>query len=94
MPKDKAKDNKKLSKEGFRFSPIDFLGRSCHIELEGNTSLNLEGSKGVLEYSTECIRVSVENFIVSVSGSSLCLKCISPSALTITGSILNIGFSD
>lgn len=86
MPKEK--------KESFKFSPMDFLGKKCHIELDGNTTATLEGSKGVLEYSTECIRVSVENFIVSFEGRSLALKCISPTALTIQGSILNISFSD
>lgn len=91
MPKEKAKEGRK---ESFKFSPMDFLGKKCHIELDGNTLLTLEGSKGVLEYSTECIRVAVDNFIVSLEGKHLTLKCISPTALTIQGSILNISFSD
>lgn len=91
MPKEKAKDGKK---ESFKFSPVDFLSKKCHIELDGNSTATLEGSKGVLEYSTECIRISVESFIVSFEGKKLTLKCISPTALTIEGSILNIGFSD
>lgn len=85
------KENKK---EGFKFSPMDFLSKKCHIELDGNTSAILEGSKGVLEYSTECIRVLVETYVVSFKGSSLTLKCISPTALTIEGSILSVSFSD
>ena len=91
MPKEKAKEGRK---EIFKFSPMDFLSKKCHIELDGNTTATLEGSKGVLEYSTDCIRVSVDNFIVSFEGRQLTLKCISPTALTIQGSILNIGFSD
>ncbi len=91
MPKDKVKEQRK---ESFRFSPMDFLSKKCHIELDGNSSVTLEGSKGVLEYSTDCIRISVENYIVSFSGKNLTLKCISPTALTINGSILNVNFSD
>lgn len=91
MPKGKAKESRK---ESFKFSPMDFISKKCHIELDGNSIATLEGSKGVLEYSTECIRVSVESFIVSFEGKHLTLKCISPTALTIQGSILNIGFSD
>lgn len=91
MSKDKFKE---IKKESFRFTPMDFLSKRCHIELDGNTTAVLEGSKGVLEYSTECIRVSVESFIVSFEGRNLTLKCISPTALTIHGSILNINFSD
>lgn len=99
MPKENANEKAKIKdketrKEGFRFSPLDFLKGKCHIELDGNTTAILEGSKGVLEYSTECIRVSVESFIVSFEGKNLTLKCISPTSLTIHGSILNIGFSD
>lgn len=91
MPKEKAKEQRK---ESFKFSPMDFLSKKCHIELDGNSSVTLEGSKGVLEYSTECIRISVENYIVSFCGKNLTLKCISPTALTINGSILNVNFSD
>ncbi len=91
MPKEKPRDK---GKESFRFSPMDFLSKKCHIELDGNNTAVLEGSKGVLEYSTECIRISVESFIVSFQGKNLTLKCISPTALTIHGSILNINFSD
>lgn len=87
MPRENKKDS-------FRFTPIDFLSKKCHIELDGNTTAVLEGSKGVLEYSTSCIRVSVENFIISFKGRDLTLKCISPTALTIQGSLLNISFSD
>ncbi len=91
MPKEKTRDR---GKESFRFSPMDFLSKKCHIELDGNNTAMLEGSKGVLEYSTECIRVAVENFIISFQGRNLTLKCISPTALTIHGSIINVSFSD
>lgn len=91
MPKEEQVKNKK---ESFRFSPKDFLKSKCHIELDSNTSAIIEGSRGVLEYSTECIRVATVGFVVSFEGRGLTLTCISPTALTIKGSILNIEFSD
>lgn len=91
MPKDKAQEKKK---ESLFFSPMDFLKSKLHIELDGNNTVVLEGSKGVLEYSEECIRISADSYVVSFEGRGLTLKCISPSALTIKGYILNIGFSD
>lgn len=91
MPKEKAQEKKK---ESLFFSSMDFLKNKCHIELDGNTTAVLEGSKGVLEYSEQCIRVSVDSYIVSFEGRGLTLKCISPTALTIKGSILNVSFSD
>ena len=91
MQKEKAQE---MRKEKFFYSPMDFLKSKCHIEIEGNNTVVLEGSKGVLEYSEECIRISVDAYIVSFEGRGLTLKCISPTALTIKGSILNISFSD
>lgn len=91
MPKERSHEARK---DGFRFTPLDFLYQKPHIELEGNTTAVLEGSQGVLEYSENCIRVSLKDFIVSFEGRGLKLKCISPTALTIQGSILNIRFSD
>lgn len=94
MSKEKSADNRIRSKESFRFSPMDFLGKRCHMEIDGNKSVVFEGSKGVLEYSDKCIRISADSFIVSFEGANLALKCISPTALTIEGSILSISFSD
>lgn len=91
MPKEKSQEK---WKEKLFYSPMDFLKNKCHIELEGNNTVVLEGSKGVLEYSEECIRISVESYIVSFEGRGLTLKCISPTALTIKGCVLNISFSD
>ncbi len=91
MPKEKSQEKRK---EKLFYSPMDFLKNKCHIELEGNNTVVLEGSKGVLEYSEECIRISVESYIVSFEGRGLNLKCISPTALTIKGCVLNISFSD
>lgn len=94
MSKDKFDEKANPAKEGFRFRAMDFLGKKSHIELESNNLAIIEGSKGVLEYSTECIRISLEEFVVSFMGRGLLLKCISPTSLTVQGSILNISFSD
>lgn len=63
------------------------------IELSGNREAVLEGSRGVLEYSPELIRVNTAGMIVSVSGRGLDLRCISPSSLIIGGFITGIGFT-
>ena len=53
----------------------------------------MEGSKGVLEYSAERIRVNTADMIITFSGRELDLKCISDSALIIDGFITDIGFN-
>ena len=49
--------------------------------------------KGVLEYSTETVRVNTQGMIVSVSGRELNLRCISDSALIIDGFITAVTFT-
>lgn len=66
-------------------------GAPC-MELSGNREAVLEGSRGVLEYSPETIRVNTEGMIVSFFGRDLDLRCISPSAMIIGGCITKIEF--
>ena len=67
------------------------LSAPC-IELSGNRELLIEGSKGVLEYSTELIRVNTVGIVITVSGRGLNLRCISESALVIDGFITSLAF--
>lgn len=68
------------------------FGCPC-FELSGNRELLIEGSRGVLEYSSDIIRVNTLQMIVSVSGHGLNLKCISDSALMIDGFITCLEFT-
>lgn len=63
------------------------------IEFSGNREVLIEGSKGVLEYSPECVRVNTSGMIVSFTGRELNLRCISPSALIIDGFITAAEFT-
>ena len=94
MSKEKSQEPKAMNMSSIRFRAMDFLGKTSHIEIKGNTLVNLEGSKGVLEYTSECIRIAADCFVVSISGRNLTLKCLSPISLTIEGFITNISFSD
>ena len=63
------------------------------IELSGNRELLIEGSKGVLEYAAESVRINTGGMIVNVAGRDLNLRCISDSALIIDGFILSLSFT-
>jgi sporulation protein YqfC len=67
-------------------------GAPC-IELSGNREAVIEGSKGVLEYSTECVRVNTGGMVVTLSGRELDLRCISSSSLIIRGFITGLEFA-
>ena len=58
----------------------------------GNEEVVIEGSKGVLEYSEELIRVNTKIGIVCFFGRRLNLKCISSSELIINGFMTKIEF--
>ena len=84
---------KEHSKETKRKSSfLSTLNAPC-IELSGNRELLIEGSKGVLEYSPDCIRVNTCCMVISVSGRELNLRCISDTALIIDGFITAAEFS-
>lgn len=62
------------------------------IELSGNREAVMEGSRGVLEYTPDTVRVNAAGMIVTFRGRELDLRCISPSALIIGGFITGIEF--
>ncbi len=63
------------------------------LELSGNRELLIEGGKGVLEYTPDCIRVNTSGMIVTVEGRQLDLRCISESALIIDGFLTRLSFT-
>lgn len=68
------------------------LNTPC-IELSGNRELLIEGSKGVLEYAADTVRVNAAGMVISVFGRALNLRCISESALMIDGFITRMDFT-
>lgn len=84
------KENQKEPKR--RPSILSEMNAPC-IELSGNREILIEGSKGVLEYTPECVRVNTPGMILSVSGRELNLRCISETALIIEGFILSLQFT-
>ena len=67
-------------------------GAPC-IELNGNREAVIEGCRGVLEYTTECIRINTAGMVLVLSGRELNLRCISDSALIVDGFLTGLEFS-
>ena len=84
---------KEHSKETKRKSSFLFTLNAPCIELSGNRELLIEGSKGVLSYSANSVRVNTGGMIVNVAGRELDLRCISDSALIIDGFIMSLSFT-
>ena len=81
-------DNKKK-----RFSALPPSVSAPCIELSGNREVLIEGSRGVLEYSPETVRINTSDMILSVFGRGLDLRCISESALIIDGFVTRLEFT-
>ena len=81
---------------GFENNKKQFLGSLFGAQPEfsfiSNREVIVEGSKGVLEYSPELIRINTTSGIVCFYGRSLNLKCISSSQLIIDGFITKVEF--
>ncbi|WP_405340580.1 YabP/YqfC family sporulation protein [Ruminococcus sp.] len=84
------KEHQKEAKRKNMF--LSTLNAPC-IELSGNRELLIEGSKGVLEYATDSVRINTGGMIVNVAGRELNLRCISDSALIIDGFIISLSFT-
>ncbi|MBQ3329688.1 MAG: YabP/YqfC family sporulation protein [Ruminococcus sp.] len=82
---------KEKQKEKRRGSVLPAAGEP-YIEVSGNREILIEGSKGVLEYTAEAVRVNTDPMLMTVGGRGLNLKCISDSALIINGFITGISF--
>lgn len=86
--KEKQRDKQK---EQRRVSAIPSANESF-IEVSGNHEILIEGSKGVLEYTSEKVRVNTASMLLTVCGRGLNLRCISDSALIIDGFITSLNF--
>ncbi|MBQ8859813.1 MAG: YabP/YqfC family sporulation protein [Ruminococcus sp.] len=62
------------------------------LSFRGNREVVIEGSKGVLHYSEELVRINTSMGLLCFFGRNLNLKCISPTELIINGFILKVEF--
>lgn len=83
---------KEKQKEKRRISPLPAVNEPC-IEISGNREILIEGSKGVLEYTDEAVRVNTDPMLLTVCGRGLNLRCISDSALIVDGFITSLSFA-
>lgn len=62
------------------------------LQFDYNKEVVIEGSKGVLEYTQQLIRINTSAGLMCFYGKSLNLKCISSSELIINGYIEKVDF--
>lgn len=73
--------------------PETAVGNVPMLEIKGNREVIIEGSQGVLEYTSECIRVNTGKMLVRFTGRNLEMKCMTAENLIIEGFIVAIDFT-
>lgn len=72
--------------------PGDVMLDLPKIILVGNIKLFIENHRGILEYTTEGVRVSVMEGEVAVTGENLLLRNVLPDELCVEGKIKSLSF--
>ena len=79
-------------KPSSRINRIEQL-KLCHIELEGNRELLIDGCKGIMEYEDRLIKICTDTVIVSITGDELNIRTYTQEQIVISGKIISIEFS-
>lgn len=90
MRKQKA-DSKSSHKNRENFVQ-NLFGDIPELSFRGNREVIIEGSRGVVEYSENVIRINTSIGVVCFLGRNLNLVCISPTELIINGFITKVEF--
>jgi len=95
--KDFFKKKKEKIQHGFANMleiPEDILLNLPRITIVGNIQVYIENHRGVIEYTSEKLRVAVSNGEVEISGEDLFLLNILPDDLSLQGRIKSLAFND
>ena len=63
-----------------------------HITFNACKEAIIEGSKGVLEYKTNTVRINCGKYIVKFKGDNLCIRAPDAQEVIISGEILSMEF--
>ena len=85
MNKNKKTNTQKLSDRILEVPSIDIVS---------NREASIWGTKGIIEYTKDLIRLNCGNLIISIHGIDLTMKALSVEDVVIKGTISNIEFTD
>lgn len=72
--------------------PTDIIMDLPKIVLVGDLQLFIENHRGIVEYTTESVRINVGDYEVAVSGEDLLLRNILPDEICLEGRIKSVQF--
>lgn len=87
MPRKKKKHIEKM-----RIPLPEALSDEPKIEMLGNREIIVDGSKGVVEYGENLIKLNTGEYVLSILGDELIIKSFDGSIAVISGKIAEITF--
>lgn len=72
--------------------PKELITGMAKLTVIGNRSVQVDGYRGLSEYSGELIRLAAKNNIIEISGRELCITRIEADVIFIEGVISDIAF--
>lgn len=69
------------------------LGKSSHIEMEGNKSFSLNGKFTIVEYSDQEIKIKVPGLYLNILGDNLVITFATETNIYIIGKIISVEFN-
>lgn len=72
--------------------PKDIMLDLPRITLVGNLQLYIENHKGIIEYSTQKIRINTKSGVIRITGKDLAIKTIITEEIIISGNIDQMEF--
>ncbi|MCX7694554.1 MAG: sporulation protein YqfC [Caloramator sp.] len=72
--------------------PKEIILNIPSIKILGNDELQIENHKGIVEYSTDVVRLRSSIGIIKIEGENFIIKEINPELVVLTGKIKNLEF--
>ncbi len=70
--------------------PIDAVCDLPVITIMGKSEVNIENSRGIIEYTNNCFRINTLSGIVKIEGDELMIKSITDESICVRGIIIRV----
>ena len=99
MAREKRKEGEQIEKISFRDKmaeildmPKEFIGDSPVVSIVGDREIMVEGCKGIIEYTTNTIRLNTTKYMIKISGADMELKAVASEYIHILGKIAGVEY--
>lgn len=72
--------------------PLDVMCDIPRTEIMGNSQINIENIRGILDYNESCIKINTTVGIIKIDGDELFIESISDESAAVKGRIIRVEF--